>query len=39
MIGTCQKCHKSGTEILKTTVLISEIGATDIPLCLNCRTD
>jgi len=37
MIGTCHKRHNSGIEVLKTTVLISEIGATDIPLCTKCR--
>jgi len=37
MIGICHKCHSSGIEVLKTTVLISEVGATDIPLCEQCR--
>ena len=37
MIGTCHKCQKSGIEVLKTTVLINEIGATDIPLCSECK--
>ena len=26
-------------EVLKTTVLISEIGSTDIPLCTKCRNN
>ncbi|MCH7560619.1 MAG: hypothetical protein IIC67_04485 [Thaumarchaeota archaeon] len=38
MIGTCHKCHNSGIEVLKTTVLISEIGSTDIPLCTSAET-
>jgi len=37
LIGICHKCHSSGIEVLKTTVLISEVGATDIPLCEQCR--
>ena len=37
MIGTCHKCHNSEIVVLKTTVLISEIGTTDIPLCTKCR--
>jgi hypothetical protein len=39
MIGMCQKCHKSGMEITKTTVLISEIGSVDVPLCAKCRNN
>lgn len=37
MKGVCHKCHESGIEIKKTTVFLSEVGATDIPLCANCR--
>jgi len=34
MIGTC---HNFEIEVLKTTVLLNEIGTTDIPLCAKCR--
>ena len=37
MIGVCQKCHGSGMELVKTPVLLSEIGVADLPLCENCR--
>ena len=37
MIGTCLKCNKTEIEVVKTTVLISEIGTVDMPLCSNCR--
>ncbi len=39
MIGTCHKCHNSKIKVMKTTVLISEIGSIDIPLCKKCRNN
>ncbi len=39
MIGVCHKCHESGIEVMKTTVVLSEIGTAEIPLCLKCRNN
>jgi len=39
MIGMCQKCYESGIEIVKTAVLISEIGTVDMRLCSKCRNN
>ena len=37
MIGICHKCQKSNVQIIKTTVLINEVGTATIPLCEECR--
>ena len=37
MIGMCLKCNKTEIEVLKTAVLIGEIGTIDMQLCAKCR--